>query len=210
MTLKVRKKSNSYLKKNNSSSSKLSDEINVCDVKISVNQNRLDSKFQHLYGVCPDRDVFCVVSCVCCNMVLKQEALVEHIRNRHSGNFELLTEEFPMMAIESMDNESTKTLEPKAKKQKVDHNLNIESHPIDFPPEKVIKQENYEPLQTSQSFYQITNNKSVNESQTILYSQSFTMPNNPKRRIAHQARNLEPLKIKMKLKKSDHGSWSVV
>lgn len=139
-------------------------------------------------------------------MVLKQEALVEHIRNRHSGNFELLTEEFPMMGIESMDNESTTRPEPKAKKQKVDHNLNIESYPVEFPPEKLIIQ----PLQTSQSFYQMTNLNPVNESQKILYSQSFTMPNNPKRRIAHQARNLEPLKIKMKLKKSDHGSWSVV
>ena len=144
-------------------------------------------------------------------MVLKQEALVEHIRKRHSGNVELLTEELPMIGIEPVSvNESTKIPEPKAKKQKIDHNLNIEAYPISFSPGKVIKQQSHEPLQTSQSFYQMTKNQSVKETHQILYSQSFTLPNNPKRRIAHQAKKLEPLKIKMKLKRSDHGSWSVV
>jgi hypothetical protein len=152
--------------------------------------------------MCPDNDVFSVVCCYSCGMVLRPQALNEHIEKKHKGNNLLMDD-----LSDKVEEKSEKIDEPKAKRQKVDHNRNIESYPLGYPPELVIEQPPQFQLQKSQSFYQIP--QQVHEPQSLQYSQSFTMPKPPKRRIAHQTKP-EPLKIKMKLKRAEQGQWSVV
>jgi hypothetical protein len=172
------------------------------EFQISAKQTRLDSKLKHLYGVCPDQEVFCVVTCYACGMVLKPQALNEHIERKHKGN-NLLMDETPM-TVEA-PKEPAKVEPPKAKRQKLDHNRNIASFPLGYPPELVITKAVQ--LQKSQSFYQIP--QPVQHAPDLQYSHSFTLPNPIKRRIAHQPKQ-EPLKIKMKLRRVEHGQWSIV
>lgn len=166
----------------------------------------------------PEKEVFSVVTCYACGMVLKPQALTEHIEKRHSGQNVLLNDDEVSQKVESKPKETEIVVEQKVKRQKLDLNRNIESFPLGYPPEMLFEKPKMLPkkpeksfvpsfpLQRTQSFHQVPKTPQQN----LQASQSFTLPNPPKQRVAHQPKKPEPLKLKMKLKKVEQGHWSVV
>lgn len=189
-------------------------------------------------------------------MILKTEALTDHITTRHTGNNVLLNDDVMVIPLEldagEKDPEAEKTTEaqnkspevkkktsepqkkiseaekktsevrkrhleadekvsnvkePEVKRTKFDSNQYIQSYPLGYPPELVLKNAKSFPLQKSQSFCLAP--KQVQQAPDLQYSHSFTLPKPPKHRIAHEKKP-EPLKIKMKLKKGNQGQWCVV
>lgn len=158
-----------------------------------------------LYGRCPDREVFSVVTCYECGLVLKPQALKHHIKKRHNGNDLVLYEEaIPTIKVEPMTNSN-----PNEIQQKIAINLNIESYPLIFSPLLIFKKD--ENLQ-SKSF-EVPQSSQPAEDPKIESDQclsSFTLPKPLKRRIAHRQNESNPLKLKMKIRKVEQGKWSVV
>lgn len=142
-------------------------------------QNRLNHRDMSLYGSHPDQDVFSVVTCYSCGMVLKPQALNEHLQNRHS--FNELSEEIMIFQKNAAANEEA-MIQQASKRRRLDHNQNYESLPLS--PSKLLTQ-----------------------------TQNFFMENSPNPPLIlanKQQSSPEALCIKMKLKKTDRGLWSVV
>lgn len=141
-----------------------------------------------LYGQCPDRDIFSVISCRICGLVLKLQALKDHTRKRHSKNdFLVRKTEFPRIKQEVSELSQIG--------QKFGHNLNNESLPT----------LNSNLFTEPQSLCQLQ--APMVEPETFQYSQSFTLPNPLKRSIAHQS---AAHKLKMKIRKVDQDMWRIV
>ncbi|XP_046683081.1 ataxin-7-like protein 1 isoform X2 [Homalodisca vitripennis] len=47
---------------------------------------KLPKEDMKIFGLCPERDLFTVVVCETCNMVVKPQALLDHFEMRHSNN----------------------------------------------------------------------------------------------------------------------------
>lgn len=153
----------------------------------SHKQNRLNHEDMHLYGCQPDRDVFCVVTCNICGMILKASVFNNHIQKRHSGTFDSDT----LIAVDekTIDEADTVVPEPKAKRPRLNQNRNIESVPVGQTQSMM--------LARTQDFFQ---------SNTIKSSQSFSHPQ-PIKIESQGILEKESSGIKMTLKKS--GSlWS--
>lgn len=117
-------------------------------------------------------------------MILKSQAFNDHLKKRHS--FDTLSEtnelSHPIVPVDTV-------FEHKAKRRKVDNNSDnqayIESNPLGESPGLILKQ--------TQKFFK-ANSMIAHQVRT-----PKVIPQTPK-----------PARIKMKLKKSDHGSWTVV
>ena len=98
-----------------------------------------------LYGECQDKEIFSVVTCYKCGMVLKQQAFNDHLKKRH--NSFSLSDEFysssddtfvssdnvPAIPVSSLN-------EQMAKRLKLDNGAKIDSYPLVSCPSKVLSQ----------------------------------------------------------------------
>lgn len=155
----------------------------VTDERISIdgkrsfshNQVRLNHRDMSLYGVCPENEVFTLVTCYCCGMVVKQQAFNQHLQKRHnfgSDNFEATANDHV---------KEVKVNAPKAKKQRIDINLNIEHFPLGY-----------------------------STSMVNLPTQKLFISNSTSSLHNHQGMQREGQRIKVKLKKSGLGGWRVI
>lgn len=137
-----------------------------------------------LYGQWQDRDVFSVVTCYSCGMILKPQAFNDHLKKRHSFDSLSDTNELsePIVPVDTV-------FEHKAKRYKADKSPkiqeNTESHPSGESPTLILKQ-------TKKFFKANSLVAQKTSTQTII------------------AQRPKAVRIKMKLKKSNHGSWTVV
>lgn len=130
----------------------------------------------HLFGPKPDPEFFTVVTCDFCGMVLKPQALHEHILKRH--NFSPLSEDVVMLnEYSAQTNEK-----PTVKKRKLNPGacLRVESQHLVSTQSMILKN-------PPSSIQYLQSTKSLDQ---------FRMP--PIR------------KLKMKLKKTTQGMWSVL
>lgn len=151
-----------------------------------------------LYGQRLDKDVFTVVTCNRCGMVLKQQALNDHLKKRHF--VDSLSEEiyafdetsfasstsldnFPALPIQPVALD-TMEYQPKTKKRKVNNKENIESHPLSSYHSK-------KPLQDEHVFL---------KPKPIIKPRTKAVKKEPEN---------SRCQIKLKLRKSDHGMWTV-
>lgn len=156
----------------------------------SYKQKRLNHVDMPLYGECQDKEIFSVVTCHKCEMVLKQQAFNDHLKKRH--NSFSLSDEFYSSSDDtyvSSDNAPVVPVsflnEQTAKRRKVDNSSDVESYPLVSCPSKVLSQH-------ERKFIKPKPNKPT---QTV------------KKRESEKAAAAQS--IRLKLRKSDHGTWSV-
>lgn len=159
----------------------------------SYKQKRLNHADMSLYGERQNMEIFSVVTCYKCGMILKQQAFQDHLKKRHNSfslsddlysssddtnvSSEISSDNIPVNPV-SLPNE------PKAKRKKVDNSPNIESYPLGASPTKIYAQHNPKFLKP----------KSYKPRQKVIKQE-------PEKSGCQQ--------IKLKLRKSDHGMWSV-
>lgn len=162
----------------------------------SYKQKRLNHADMSLYGESQDWDVFSVVTCYSCGMILKPQAFNDHLKKRHNrdsisddSNSSYDTNFTDQTNSPANTNNSTdKITEPKAKRQKRNHDLNpnTESFPLVQSPSVVL-------------------------TKAKTKARNFFKPSAHQNVTVQQQRKAEPkIKIKIKLKKSDHGTWTVM
>lgn len=168
------------------------DDVSSVVVKngFSYKQKRLPRADMALYGERQDWDVFTVVTCFNCGMILKPQALNDHVKKRHSrdsisddSNSSDDTNFTDKTNITISTNSPTDAIiKHKPKRQRVDKDPgpNIESFQLG---------------QCSSNIFQPTNN--------------FYKSNSLQNSIVQQPRKPE-IKMRLKLKKSGPGTWSVM
>lgn len=170
------------------------DDVDSVVVKngFSYKQKRLPRADMALYGERQDWDVFTVVTCFNCGMILKPQALNDHVKKRHSrdsisddSNSSGDTNFTEKTNITVGSNNSTDAIiKHKTKRQRIDNDPgpNIESFRLAQCPSNIFAQ---------------TNN----------FFKSNSLPNPAV--LEKQPRKPE-IKMRLKLKKSGPGTWSVM
>lgn len=133
----------------------------------------------------PEQQIFSVVSCNKCGMVLKPSALSDHLKKRHISNS--LSENTDVIMKPVIAAATEPVIEHKAKRPRLDSNKSKEPK---ISSTHVIKSQNSAPVLT------------VSSPKTFLAATNSM--------AWHQKKPEVPNRLKVKLRKCQSGSWTVV
>lgn len=194
----------------------------------------MDHNYMSLYGHSPEQEVFSVVTCYSCGMVLRPSAFNDHLRKRHS--YDSLTEEINIRPKIKSDLQSEVMQDflmssPIRDQHESSSPIEENSAPIGksyslmIPPKEIATASNNDQLKSTVSEPQLKRKREKFEPNPNISSyplghspkkivdeaESFHLPNPPKKRIAHKPKQRsEDINLKVKFKKTNHGMWSVV